>query len=677
VRSGSARSGADQDQVCLVWLATGTEGFGILESARVQIGALVAAGWHVVMVAVADGAIVEVAREAGAAVEVLGQAAPKRLPDAGIAVRLIAATSWVGQLYTGARMAAAVRRSGQRHLSVVHVRPPSLLVAAAVAGRLSGRSVVWQIPNFTSATGRDVRLRQFGYKALLAAGGIRPLANSHATAAGFAFLGVDVPVLYVPIDEVRFSGDPIVEAPLGQVRFLSLGRVARSKGQLEILDGFEQFVLSGGDGSLTFVGLDDGDDSSRLREAVGRSPAADCVRLVTRVDDPAPHISETHVLISGQREFEPFGQVAAQALRMGRPVLALGAGGPREMVEFSGGGWWADFSPSAIARAMGVIHDDRQGIVEHSTAAHRFGQRRFAPEAFVGAYSQHFMGPTAASSLKAVAHRWYRRLRLDRIRLAWDRRRLRHAGGIVVNEAGIRMHLDPGDSRAVGLFRHRGSLDHRAIGVWQRLSDGFGPDVVLDIGANYGEVALSTVYPSCRAIYLVEANPSIQALLQRTIDGLPHGWPSVSLIRAAASDTEGTAQLYMGSTSGLSSLRTSGDPGRSVVVPTVRLDGRVALDVGDRLLFKIDVEGHEIEVLSGMEALLADRQFIGLVEVMHLSNDALRWLDERFTVVSIGRDKTLFENISPLHELSEFERRMLSKDALLVPKGDTLMELLA
>lgn len=120
----------------------------------------------------------------------------------------------------------------------------------------------------------------------------------------------------------------------------------------------------------------------------------------------------------------------------------------------------------------------------------------------------------------------------------------------------------------------------------------------IDVGAWYGPWT-HWLARACRRVVTVEANPELAEFLTRMAP------PNVYIVPAAASDVAGTAELWLPDggkgTEGRASLSPQGSRGRLVAVDTIRLDD---LDVPDVGLVKIDVEGHELAVLRGAEALV-------------------------------------------------------------------------
>lgn len=264
-----------------------------------------------------------------------------------------------------------------------------------------------------------------------------------------------------------------------------------------------------------------------------------------------------------------------------------------------------------------------------------------------------------------VRFRRHRRMLLSvRGSLLWKRQCVR--GPSVKNRVGARLHLLPEDVRAHLLWLNRGTNAPVLNGMWGKLVKVNAPDLVVDVGANYGEVICSTkAYPPDATLLAVEPNPGIAEKLERTLREFVH---EVELVVAAASDNSEPAWLYFNSewsgTATVSEFRhedpqpvdsTSADhlppeqrgpvawrrefasPTQAVQVPCVRLDDVVSGNY-ERILVKIDVEGHELAVLKGFKEHLDAASRVGvLLEVSHLSYQDLLWLERNFQIHVIDK----------------------------------------
>jgi FkbM family methyltransferase len=135
--------------------------------------------------------------------------------------------------------------------------------------------------------------------------------------------------------------------------------------------------------------------------------------------------------------------------------------------------------------------------------------------------------------------------------------------------------------------------------------------IFVDVGANIGSITVQALVSGgfARAI-AIEPDPHNFAILKRNIaiNGLSD---RVHLVHAAAGSQAGQATLVkdrrnLGAHSVLAHAVPS--PGERITTPVYRLDDiieQAGVRAADIALIKIDVEGHELEVLEGMPRLRA------------------------------------------------------------------------
>lgn len=141
------------------------------------------------------------------------------------------------------------------------------------------------------------------------------------------------------------------------------------------------------------------------------------------------------------------------------------------------------------------------------------------------------------------------------------------------------------------------------------------PKRVLDVGAHIGEFSktITQLAPDCQ-IVMVEANPNCESYLQK----LPHGYEMIAL-----SNKQGKAELFVEKANsigtGASLYRENTDwyaDGKfeKVEVNVDTLDNRryFADEVID--LVKLDVQGAELDILSGGQSTIMRSKYV-LIEV--------------------------------------------------------------
>jgi FkbM family methyltransferase len=126
--------------------------------------------------------------------------------------------------------------------------------------------------------------------------------------------------------------------------------------------------------------------------------------------------------------------------------------------------------------------------------------------------------------------------------------------------------------------------------------------VLLDIGANVGLYSLIAGRSGAAAVHAVEPDPDTTALLERNLRDVA----TARIHPVALSDAPGQTTLHrVPGHSGRSSLEAEvvGSSGSSIPVTAVDgsyLDGNVEIPPGRRVVVKIDVEGHELDVLRAL-----------------------------------------------------------------------------
>ena len=124
--------------------------------------------------------------------------------------------------------------------------------------------------------------------------------------------------------------------------------------------------------------------------------------------------------------------------------------------------------------------------------------------------------------------------------------------------------------------------------------------VVFDVGANAGYFSILSRELGA-TVHAFEPNPNVRALLRKSVSLGPGG---ITVVAAACSDEPGTMPLYLSEpgNTGLTSLIVP--TSRSVEVDVITLDEYAHRTRTRPSLVKIDVEGHEREVLAGASELL-------------------------------------------------------------------------
>ena len=147
--------------------------------------------------------------------------------------------------------------------------------------------------------------------------------------------------------------------------------------------------------------------------------------------------------------------------------------------------------------------------------------------------------------------------------------------------------------------------------------------LVLDVGANVGDVTLAALrsYPECRVICFEPVNATFEILKTR----LSSYGDRVTIYKKALSSVNGESEINITSFHGANSILAQSKM-HSALNPHVREIGkeRIALvrldDIGQQFpdkkidIMKIDVEGHEYDVINGGKHFIQDNVDTIIVE---------------------------------------------------------------
>jgi len=190
---------------------------------------------------------------------------------------------------------------------------------------------------------------------------------------------------------------------------------------------------------------------------------------------------------------------------------------------------------------------------------------------------------------------------------------------IFFEETGTSISVDFKERRGRALLRSRARGQWYLKEKWLDAIEKMQPDLVIDVGANYGEFAFLPRFAEHTAVIALEANPKLMPWLEQSLASHPDR-KKISLMQGiVGKKMGGTATLHIDpGWSGRSSAVQHNESGIQCEVDMVSIDGIVTkLNIGKpkKLVFKIDVEGYEEDVFAGMQSTLksADSVF-GLIE---------------------------------------------------------------
>ena len=136
-----------------------------------------------------------------------------------------------------------------------------------------------------------------------------------------------------------------------------------------------------------------------------------------------------------------------------------------------------------------------------------------------------------------------------------------------------------------------------------------GSDIVFDIGANIGYNAFMAAKHGCR-VYAIEPDPRNVYLLERGVKRNEYE-DLISIHEIGISDKTGPANFHLAKATNLSSMTMTKHTNEVVYIDTMSLSmfssRRRLIGSGKtpKVFIRMDIEGHEVEALKGMYALLS------------------------------------------------------------------------
>lgn len=174
---------------------------------------------------------------------------------------------------------------------------------------------------------------------------IRLIANSHATAEPFAKGSNSVTVVHNGLDPKAFplqrhhEFHKLYSIPENLPLVGTVGVLARWKGQIEFIEMAYKLIKNGFPGHFVIIGDEIYDTTGEvgiketLKNMVARWGLENQIHFAGYVKDSAKAISGLDVLVHSSIKPEPFGRVVLEAMALGTPVIAAGAGGILELIE--------------------------------------------------------------------------------------------------------------------------------------------------------------------------------------------------------------------------------------------------------------------------------------------------------------------------------------------------------
>ncbi|MFC7370346.1 FkbM family methyltransferase [Fictibacillus iocasae] len=260
----------------------------------------------------------------------------------------------------------------------------------------------------------------------------------------------------------------------------------------------------------------------------------------------------------------------------------------------------------------------------------------------------------------------------------------------IVLESSLILYVDPDENRGRALLICNGVTQKRLNSFWSMAVEWVNPDVVIDVGVNYGECLFSVSYPAHAKIYGIEANHRLLPYIEQSRNTHPNQ-TQITIVNAFASEQNNVLKEFFvdkhWSGTSSASYMPSHNMIEKVSVPSITIDSLVReVPIHEKVLFKVDVEGYEAFVLKGMKKLLSSCDTaLGFVEFNSeyitkagiSANEFLDDLQTHFTICFYNADDVLVKghqlNLEGLQ--SVFGTSSVHTDLVLV-KNQVLMDAL-
>lgn len=230
-------------------------------------------------------------------------------------------------LRTAWRLTMSIR---SRQPDVIYANSLKACLYGGVLGRVLRVPVVWHVRDRVAVD----YLSPTRTHAIRLAARLLPteiVANSTTTADAL-HAGHKTTVIPSPIDRTSLlrasrskTGNLDHTRPL---HFAVVGRLAPWKGQDVFLEAFAKAFPTGGETATIVGGALFGEDAfaDELLRRVDRLGLSDRIRFTGHVEDTHEYLARADVAVHPSRIEEPFGQVVAEALTAGIPVISTGGG---------------------------------------------------------------------------------------------------------------------------------------------------------------------------------------------------------------------------------------------------------------------------------------------------------------------------------------------------------------
>lgn len=218
------------------------------------------------------------------------------------------------------------------------------------------------------------------------------------------------------------------------------------------------------------------------------------------------------------------------------------------------------------------------------------------------------------------------------------------------------LYVNSDENRGRALLIKNGVTQKRLTHFWSNAVKEYLPDLIIDVGVNYGECLFSTTYPGQTKIYGIEANRHLLKYIKKSRDVHPNK-SQIAIINAFASDKDDEQKTFFVDKHWSGTSSASYMPSHNMIeempVKTITIDSLMKENLTNKtVLFKVDVEGYEAFVLKGMTRIMEESaSTIGFIEFnseyiekssVH-ADDFFTFLQTYFTIYVYKEDDTLIK----------------------------------
>ncbi|WP_440894783.1 FkbM family methyltransferase [Amphibacillus sp. Q70] len=199
---------------------------------------------------------------------------------------------------------------------------------------------------------------------------------------------------------------------------------------------------------------------------------------------------------------------------------------------------------------------------------------------------------------------------------------LRDSPILIKNDpTGILINLS--DRRGLWLVTKQNKNQQNLNTFWTKAVNEFNPDIVIDVGVNYGEALFATKYNKDTKIIGIEANPNLIKYIEYSKTLHPNA-DQFEIVNAIASfEKKDNHDFYIdrswsGKSGVLKASQKNSEDYDHLKIESITIDELISTTniPGEKVLFKIDVEGFEFEVLRGMSKIIqCGKDILGYVEI--------------------------------------------------------------